>query len=193
MEIKNQNNLNQGDVYNIEKIDTVQNVSHQDINPYLVEEKVISGDVVDSCKVESVIVLLSGIVGFCIDILNLFSWFDFSWWLWLAGVISAFLYIVIKYEDAFFVSRNESVQVSEIGKILTPIGNDFSKKRSEAPCIYPNCKGVILPVNTPLEYEGPYNLMGKCSVSDLQHGYVIDNNLQAYKADIYNEFNKSDE
>ncbi len=66
-------------------------------------------------------------------------------------------------------------------------------KRSEAPCIYPNCTGFILPIDTPAKFEGAYNFMGTCSKAGLQHGYVIDDNLQAYKADIYDEFNKDED
>lgn len=32
--------------------------------------------------------------------------------------------------------------------------------------------------------------MGKCSVSGLQHGDLVDNNLQAYPAEIHCEFTK---
>lgn len=193
MEFKEQNNSNQGDVYNIEKIDTIQNITHQNINPYLVEENVVSGKDVESCKTESSIIILAGVIGFFADISELFPSFDIPWWLWLLGALGSFFYIVIKYGDAFAVSSNKPVQLVESGKLIIATGKDFTKNRSEAPCIYPNCSGFIMPIDTPSEYDGPYKIMGKCSVSELQHGYVIDNNLQAYKADIYSEFNNLNE
>lgn len=190
MEFKKQNNSNQGDVYNIEKVDAVQNITHQNINPHLVDENVVSGKSVDSCKTESSIIILAGIIGFFADISELFPSFNIPWWLWILSAIGALCYIVIKYGDAFAVSKNKPIQVSESGKLLIANGQNFVKKRSEAPCIYPNCSGFILPIDTPPKYDGPYKIMGKCSVSKLQHGYVIDDNLQAYKAEIYSEFNK---
>lgn len=192
MKIKSQNNNNQGDVYNIEKIDTSNYVSHQNVSSYLVDEGFISGDSVDSCSAEGLIIFLLAIVGFFADISGLFPAFKVPWWLWILGCFCAFLYLVFKYGEVFCISKNEKIQISEPGIVLLVSGGGFSKNRSEAPCIYPNCMGKILPVNVPSEYDGPYRIMGKCSIADLQHGYVIDDNLQAYKADVYGDFEKSE-
>lgn len=188
MKIGKQNNSNEGNVYNIENVNSVPNNRYLDISSHLVEESLLSSRALRKRDSESALVLLVGALGFLADISELFPGFDLPWWAWTIVLVVGVLYFTAKFGDTFGVSLSKNIQVIDGGKLILRTEDCFSVNRSEASCIYPNCPGVVYPIVPPEKYDGPYKIMGKCSSVGLQHGYVIDDNLQAYPMDIFNEF-----
>lgn len=187
MQIKKQKNNNKGDVYNIETFNNNHAENHINIAEHTKGTGFIDKDSIEKCKNESFVFFSLAALGFLADISELFPDLSLPWWAWLVIVTVGFFTLAARHGDAFGLS-GDMLQVNNKGELLVPNTDGFSKQESKAPCIYPNCKGLIEPISTPEGYTGPYNLMGQCSIAGKQHGYIIDDNLQAYKQDIYELF-----
>ena len=177
MKIDQQKNKNFGNVYNIE---TVNNTNHQHIN---IAEHSSDLDIEKSKKEKLLLCLLTGF-GLFADLKGLFPGLNLPWWCWLIVFLFGLIILAVRHGDAFNLSQSKTLQTDTDGNLLIPNEFGFTKKVSCAPCIYPNCEGTVIPITIPTNYNGPYNLMGECSITGKQHGYIIDDNLQAYPQDI---------
>ena len=190
MKIGSQNNLNAGHVYNIERFNGNINSQHANMQETLIPEITIPAKDIERCKGEKIVFLVFGLTGFIADVFGIFPQFSIPWWGWILAIISSLVYFLVKYGEVFLVKTRKKLQITYEGKIIILKENSYVINKTETQCIYPNCKGTIVPINVPTAYKGPYSLMGKCSIAKLQHGYVIDDNLQAYPMDIYALFNE---
>lgn len=186
MKINKQTNFNKGDVINIEKIENSINNQYIDLPSHFSEQKIVSAEDVVYSKFKKVGVFLVGGIGFAADVSELIPGLNLPWWLWFLGVALGLAYFSSKYSHTKDIAITKRPQVQEDGTLIVLNENKFTLGKSEAPCIYPNCPGLIVPIEAPENYGGPYELLGICSKAGIQHGYVIDNNLQAYPSEIFN-------
>lgn len=188
MKINKQTNTNTGDVYNIEQINAVTNNNGVNISYHLQEESIIPKQRIEGYKQEASLILFIEAGAFLLDLFEIIPSLNWPWWVWGFIALASMFYLTLKYEDAYGISDPENIQISEEGVLLIPNDKGLSKTTCTAPCMYPNCQGKIVPIELPSDYDGPYKIMGKCSTANLQHGYVIDDNLQAYPHDIHTYF-----
>ena len=187
MEFKNQDNRNGGNVYNIETINNGSIFKSINIFSKTDDQRIItSADVAEARKEAGISIILTSI-GAIADIKDIFSWLNLPWWGWFMICAFIFISLLIRHGDNMFIS-NKKIQIGLGGEVLLKEGNSFLSRKSRCPCVYPNCSGVITPIKTPEGYNGPYNLMAECSKTGKQHGYVVDDNFQAYPTGISDLF-----
>ncbi len=117
MKINKQKNFNEGDVFNIENINAGQEKVFQNINPYLIQEKVVTGKSVSSSYKESLVITVTASLGVLADLSELFSGFSIPWWLWVLVFLGAiFFYLPYKYGESCGVSKGKDLHISSTGE-----------------------------------------------------------------------------
>lgn len=188
MKIGKQNNANDGDVFNIETFHNAPPQEHCDLPQHFKEVKKIPKISVANKDFMTFLGGVAVVIGLIVDITELLDWFGMPWWGWLLLIVTAMVMRNHFFMDEVKISYTDEVQIGEYNSLIVPTESSFVIYESQAPCIYPNCNGTIRPVAVPDNYNGPYTIFGQCSRAGLQHGYVIDKNLQAYPAEIYSEY-----
>lgn len=131
---------------------------------------------------------LLGALSFLSDSIGISSHFGFSlWWLFPLGPLIGLL-VAIPHSrsgqilfrlpknrnESNFVGNNEIVQALDNRKIIT--------YRRGAPCIYPNCSGMIVLSSAPAREKSLLgrDYVGICSLAGRDHSYRIDYIWNAY-------------